>query len=107
MNQKNFILNDHTIKFEAALWRYDGKAAWFFITIPKEASAWIRFVSTENRSAWGSVPVRVTIGGSDWQTSVFPDSKIGGYLLPVKAAIRKREGLEEGMQALVTLTLMG
>jgi hypothetical protein len=45
---------------------------------------------------WGSLPVTVTIGTTTWDTSVFPDRKSGTYLLPVKAAVRKAEGMFEG-----------
>jgi len=44
-----------------------------------------------------------TIGGSTWSTSVFPSSEQKAYLLPVKASVRKAEGLVEGK--LVDLTL--
>ena len=36
------------------------------------------------------------IGDTKWQTSVFPAKESGGYLLPVKAAVRKSEGLTAG-----------
>jgi hypothetical protein len=44
---------------------------------------------------FGSLKVRVTIGDSHFATSVFP-SKETGWMLPVKAAVRKAEGLGEG-----------
>ena len=40
--------------------------------------------------------VKVTIGGTRWETSLFPDKKNGGFVLPVKAAVRKAETLSEG-----------
>ena len=40
--------------------------------------------------------VAVTIGDTSWNTSVFPHKESGGWLLPVKAAVRKAEGLAEG-----------
>ena len=48
-------------------------------------------------SGAGSDRVRVTVrvGGSEWQTSVFPQ-KGGTWFLPVKVAVRRAEGLEEG-----------
>ena len=51
---------------------------------------------------WGSLKVVATIGGSRWSTSVFP-AKDTGWLLPVKAAVRKAEGLGEGEPVEVTL----
>jgi hypothetical protein len=42
----------------------------------------------------GMIPVTIRIGGSAWETSLFP--KDGGYVLPIKDAIRKAEGLTLG-----------
>jgi hypothetical protein len=47
----------------------------------------------------------VRIGGSEWTTSVFPDSKMGVYLLPVKKAVRQAEGLIAGSTVRVHLEL--
>lgn len=43
----------------------------------------------------GSLKVTATIGDSTWRTSVFP-SREEGWMLPVKAAVRKAEGIGEG-----------
>jgi hypothetical protein len=42
------------------------------------------------------VRVGVTVGATRWQTSIFPDSSRGAYVLPVKRAVREAEGLEVG-----------
>jgi len=47
----------------------------------------------------------VRLGGTQWQTSVFPSKEAGGYLLPVKAAVRKKEGVGEGDVVTVELSL--
>ena len=44
---------------------------------------------------FGSLRVTATMGQTAWQTSVFP-SRENGWMLPVKAAVRKAEGLDEG-----------
>lgn len=51
---------------------------------------------------FGSLKVTATIGDSSWQTSVFP-SRETGWMLPVKAAIRKAEGLGEGDEVALLL----
>jgi hypothetical protein len=48
------------------------------------------------RRGFGSVRVTVTVGASSWQTSIFPDTKTGAYLLPVKKAVRMAEHLHAG-----------
>jgi hypothetical protein len=40
------------------------------------------------------IPVEVTIDGVRWETSLFPQG--GGYVVPIKAAVRARLGLTEG-----------
>ncbi len=55
------------------------------------------------RRGWGSIRVTATVGDSCWQTSVFPSKENGGYLLPVKAAVRKAEGLIAGDEVTVRL----
>jgi hypothetical protein len=50
--------------------------------------------------------VEATIGKSKWKTSIFPDSREGSYLLPVKADVRKREELLEGDMVPLKLRLL-
>ncbi len=94
-------------RFEAKLWKYPGEqGAWFFISVPKAESAVIKKLTANNRRGWGAVRVKVKVGKTIWETSIFPDSKAGTYLLPVKAKIRRLEGLFEGESAKVLLTLV-
>ncbi len=91
------------ITFSAKLWVYHGeKAAWHFLTLPAEEAAQIRFFNPRP-AGFGAVRVQVNIGGSEWQTSLFPDKKSGSYFLPIKAAIRHNEHLTSG--DIVTATL--
>lgn len=96
------------------LWRWtsaNGPAAWFFITIDGpageelSATAIMRKLETGRQRGFGSVKVGVTIGGSEWRTSVFPQKDAAGWLLPIKKAIRTAENLTEGDQVKVSLTL--
>ena len=50
---------------------------------------------------WGVIPVKVRIGQTEFTTSLFP--KNGTYLVPVKVAVQKAEGLK--YRGDVTLTL--
>ncbi len=77
------------------LWQYSGdKSSWYFVSLPHEISADIKQLSEhEHRRGFGSVKVEVKIGSSTWQTSVFPDSKKGVYILPVKKQAKQAEGL--------------
>lgn len=59
------------------------------VSLPAEASEEIRDVAAGPRPGFGSLRVRVTVGGSRWATSIFPDSVRGSYVLPIKRAVRK------------------
>jgi hypothetical protein len=91
--------------FKAKVWLYNGKAAWHFITLPREQSDQIRFVTAQSKSAWGSVRVCTKIGATSWKTSLFPDTKAGTYLLPVKADVRKKEKIKAGDTVAVKLEI--
>jgi hypothetical protein len=55
----------------------------------------VRRLESGRRRGFGSVKVVAQIGGSRWQTSLFPQ-KTGGWFLPVKKPVRLAEGLEFG-----------
>jgi hypothetical protein len=81
---------------ECEIWAYSGKGGWHFATLPADLTAPLKTVRGGQSRAWGSMRVEATIGGSSWTTSLFPDSKSGCFLLPVKAAVRKQEGISAG-----------
>lgn len=94
-------------RFRAKLWRWSaGKTAWYFITLPAKVSREVRLVDAgPRRTGFGSLRVEVTLGSSTWQTSIFPSAPLKAYLLPVKAQVRKKEGLLEGRQTNVQLVV--
>jgi Domain of unknown function (DUF1905) len=95
-------------EFEAELWVWDARKAetWTFVSLPEDASEEIRAVTGPPTRGFGSVRVRVAIGGSRWRTSIFPSNADGVYVLPVKRAIRAAEDLDVGDRATVTLELV-
>ena len=95
------------VAFENELWLWPAeKGAWHFVTVPPEQSDAVRMFAPDTGRGFGSVRVRATIGGSTWTTSVFPSKAHGGYLLPVKKAVRARERLAAGDRAAVTLDVL-
>ena len=92
-------------KLKSKVWRYPGMAGWHFLGVDKTNSATIKKIQAgKPRKGWGSIPVKVTLGGSEWRTSIFPD-KGGTYLLPLKAAVRKKEGILADDVVVYTLKL--
>jgi hypothetical protein len=85
-----------SFQFSAPLWRYPGADGWYFVSVPAEVSDDIAELTAGIRHGFGSVRVAVTVGSTNWRTSVFPDSKTGTYLLPMKKAVRTAENLSAG-----------
>jgi hypothetical protein len=73
-------------------------AAWYFLPISGDLADVIRAATRGRTGGFGSVRIHATIGATTWQTSIFASKDIGGYLLPLKAAVRKAEGLNEGVE---------
>ena len=91
--------------FKEKLWVWPGeKAAWRFVTVPKAESEVLR-KKVKLKNGFGSIRVKAKVGKTSWDTSVFPDSKSGTYLLPVKAQVRRIEGLEDGESVSVSLVV--
>jgi hypothetical protein len=96
------------ITFEARLWVWDSRRAdtWVFVSLPADASEQIRERTGALRRGFGSVRVRVTLGGSTWRTSIFPDAGRGAYVLPVKRGVRVAEAVDAGDTATVSVALL-
>jgi len=94
-------------KMQSEVWLYPAEtAAWHFVTIDKKVSEEIKEKHTRPRRGFGSVRVRVTVGKTSWKTSIFPDSKYGAYVLPLKADVRKKEGIVAGDKISFSVRLM-
>lgn len=92
--------------FDAELWRHDGDAAWYFVTLPFDVADDVEERHGRTAGGFGSVRVRVRVRETEWLTSVFPDTKRKSYVLPVKAAVRKAEHLVEGFPVHITLEVV-
>jgi hypothetical protein len=86
---------------EVIYWR--GPAPWHYVAVPERQSAEISAIATAVTYGWGCIPVTAGIGGTSWETSLFP--KDGGYLVPVKTAVRRAEQIDLGDVVGVTLLI--
>lgn len=91
------------IEFTGKIWHWRGPAPYYFVTVPAEGSSDIKAISNLVTYGWGVIPVHARIGNTTWTTSLFP--KDGLYLVPLKDAIRKEEGLAEGAEATIWLEI--
>ena len=95
------------ITVTAPIWLWgEGKGSWHFLTIPPEESVEIRPASGAEgpRRGFGSVRVEASINGVAWDASIFPQ-KSGGYILPIKADVRRRAEVAAGDEVTVSLSL--
>lgn len=76
---------------------------YYFVAVPAEQCADIREVASVASYGWGVIPVEARIGGIAFATSLFP--KDGGYLLPVKSAVRTPQGLSAGDEVTVEMAV--
>lgn len=96
------------IAVTSLLWIWKGSDAagrWYFITVPESQSAEIKAHAFGSPRGFGSVKVEATIGNVTWLTSLFPLNS-GGYLLPVKADVRRKASLAAGDEVTVELKLL-
>jgi hypothetical protein len=89
------------LEFEGKIWYWRGPAPWYFVTVPTLQSDHLQAISGYVTYGWGMVPASVRIGKTEWKTALWP--KDGGYIVPIKASVRKAESLEEGDQVVVFL----
>ena len=97
---------DEVIEASGPLIKWSGdKASWFFVVLSGDVVGEIHYAAMGRTGGFGSVKVRATIGETTWETSLFPSKEAGGFVLPVKAAVRKAEGLAEGDAVALSLRI--
>ena len=77
--------------FDATVIYWRGPSPYFYAPISAEHVDEIRRASKFVTYGWGMIPVEAVIGGVTFTTSLFP--KDGGYLLPIKDAVRAKVGI--------------
>jgi Domain of unknown function (DUF1905) len=86
---------------EIIYWR--GPSPFHFVAVPADHSSTIEAVSSEVTYGWGVIPVMAELGSTSFRTSLFPQD--GGYLLPIKKAVRNAEQVELGDVVTIELTI--
>ncbi|RAG87270.1 DUF1905 domain-containing protein [Streptacidiphilus pinicola] len=89
--------------FSGTVIEWRGPAPYYFVPVPEQQCADIHEVATQASYGWGVIPVEARVGGDAFTTSLFP--KDGGYLLPLKAAVRLPQRLTTGDPVRVELTV--
>lgn len=89
------------LRFSGDVWFWRGPSPYHFVTVPEEESAQLQAISPLVSYGYGMIPVWAEIGSTRWTTALF--AKDGRYVVPLKQAVRRAEGIEVG--AAVTLRL--
>lgn len=74
------MIPTYTAEFTSTLERVPGKGGWVFAPIPGEHAPTVTV-------GWGRTPVRATVDGWSWETSVWRE-KSGRTLLAIPAKVR-------------------
>jgi hypothetical protein len=82
------------LEFSGEIWQWRGPAPWYFVTVPEEECATLQDTSGVVSYGWGMIPVTVRVGRTTWTTSLYPQDD--RYVVPLKVAVRRAEGLDEG-----------
>ena len=116
MSDSGDILTEDAITATARIWIWHSEravASWHFVTITGEPADTIhgealmrRLEHGGLRRGFGSVKVRAALGDTTWDTSIFPHKDSGGWMLPVKASVRKAEGVVAGDDVTLAITLL-
>lgn len=77
--------------FVGAVVEWRGPSPYYYAQVPPQVSADIAEVAASVSYGWGAIPVEARIGSTAFSTSLFP--KDGRYLLPLRDAVRRAEGI--------------
>jgi len=88
------------------VWIYGGDVSWHFVSLSKVDSSQIKKDYYTLRKGWGSFPIKASIGKTSWNTSIFPHSEYGTYILPLKKEIRKKEDIYDGDDVNISFNIL-
>ena len=89
------------LEFAGEIWFWKGPSPYHFVSVPEDECVELEEAAALVSYGWGMIPASVRIGETGWSTSLWP--KDGGYVVPLKDAVRRAEQLDVGDR--VTLRL--
>ena len=78
------------------MFQWRGPAPYFFVATPAHVNDFLHAHHGELTYGWGVIPAQVRIGDTEVTTSLIP--RDGVYLVPLKVALRRAEGVDDGDQ---------
>jgi hypothetical protein len=82
------------LEFTGPIIEWRGPAPYHFVVVPEDEAEQIQETAAAVTYGWGMVPVRGRIGETEFTTSLWP--RDGGYVVPLKVAVRRSERLALG-----------
>ncbi|TRW80323.1 DUF1905 domain-containing protein [Mycolicibacterium sp. 018/SC-01/001] len=90
-------------EFDADVFQWRGPAPYFFVETPPDVDDALHAQSGELTYGWGVIPARVRIGDTEVTTSLIPRDDV--YLVPLKVALRRAEGVDDGDTVRIRLSV--
>jgi hypothetical protein len=91
------------MEFSGEIWFWKGPSPFHFVSVPEDLCDALDATAGLVSYGWGMIPVTARVGRTEWSTSLWP--KDGGYIVPLKAAVRRAEGLELGNTTTIRLSV--
>src|SRR5262245_54371830 len=82
------------LEFAGEIWYWRGPSPYHFVSVPDAGCTELRTIASEVTYGWGMIPVRVRIGRSEFDPSLWP--RDGRYVVQIRDTVRSRERLELG-----------
>ncbi len=92
-------------EFSGTVWQHSAPGGWYFVSLPKELAAEIRQHIKWQEEGWGRMKVTAKLGATTWDTSIWFDTKLGTYILPIKAEIRRMERIKTKSNISIQLSI--
>jgi hypothetical protein len=89
------------LTFRGEVWYWRGPAPFHFVTVPPAEAELIADLAPSVTYGWGMIPAGVAVGGTETTTALWP--KDGGYIVPLKTDLRRREAVAIGDEVEVRL----
>ena len=91
------------LRIQGEVWFWRGPAPFHFVTVPPDEAEQIADLAPVLTYGWGMIPATVRVGRTAITTSLWP--KDGGYIVPLKTALRTAEHVEVGQRVDLLLTI--
>ena len=91
------------LEFSGAVFEWRGPAPFHFVAVPAAECAELADVAPLVSYGWGMIPVAGRVGDATFTTALWP--RDGGYVVPLKDAVRRAVGIDLDDVVTVTITV--